>query len=124
MRQLGPVIALVLPAMAALVLVQPAVAQVAPLQLEGSAAAAPWQRYSDWTKTRWDNYSTLARPQATPPSGSEIVMPEVTGDVGNGQQSALDRIRGGGCLVCHVMGPKTQALPGNVGPDLSEIGKA
>src|SRR5581483_2480247 len=33
------------------------------------------------------------------------------------------RSRGGSCLACHVMGPAGGAdLPGNVGPDLSELG--
>ena len=36
-----------------------------------------------------------------------------------------DRNRGGSCLACHVMGPAGGAnLPGNVAPDLSEIGNA
>ena len=36
-----------------------------------------------------------------------------------------DRNRGGSCLACHTMGPAGgAALPGNVGPDLSEIGNA
>ena len=36
-----------------------------------------------------------------------------------------DRNRGGSCLACHVMGSAGGAnLPGNVAPDLSEIGNA
>lgn len=96
----------------------------APLALEGSAAPSPWQRYRDWNKTRWDNYNTLANPNVTPPHGAEIVLKEVTGDPEKGQRLAFDRNRGGGCLACHVMGPRTLEAPGNVGPDLSEIGKA
>lgn len=96
----------------------------APLSLEGSAAPSPWQRYRDWNKTRWDNYNTLARPDVTPPHGAEIAIKEVTGDPEKGQKLAFDRSRGGGCLACHVMGPKTLETPGNVGPDLSEIGTA
>ena len=96
----------------------------APLSLDGSAAPQPWQRYSGWNKTRWDNYSTLANPHATPPHGAEIVIKEVTGDAVKGEALAFDRNRGGGCLACHVMGPRTPETPGNVGPDLSEIGKA
>jgi L-cysteine S-thiosulfotransferase len=94
------------------------------LQLEGSAGPTPWQRYADWTKTRWDNYNTLAKPDATPAKGSEIIVQDVTGDAAKGEQLAFDRTRGGGCLACHIMGPRTQALPGNVGPDLSEIATA
>ena len=101
----------------------PARAQ-APLSLEGSAAPSPWHRYRDWNKTHWDNYNTLANPNVTPPHGAEIVIKDVTGDPEKGQKLAFDRNRGGGCLACHVMGPKTLETPGNVGPDLSEIGKA
>src|SRR6478672_8343905 len=56
-------------ALVGLMLATPALAQ-APLVLEGSAAAAPWQRYPEWTKIRWDAYSTLANPQAMPPRDS------------------------------------------------------
>ena len=109
--------------LAAPALSAPARAQ-APLALEGSAAPTPWQRYRDWNKTHWDNYNTLANPNVTPPHGAEILLKEVTGDPERGQKLAFDRNRGGGCLACHVMGPKTLEAPGNVGPDLSEIGKA
>ena len=116
MRLLASLVALML--MAA-----PALAE-APLSLEGSAAPSPWARYPGWNKTRWDTYNTLANPRATPTHGGEIAINEVAGDPAKGQQLAFDRNRGGGCLACHVMGPKTQETPGNVGPDLSEIGKA
>ncbi|HTR86449.1 MAG TPA: sulfur oxidation c-type cytochrome SoxA [Reyranella sp.] len=111
--------------LALLVLAAPAWAeQPAPLQLDGSAASRPWQRYRDWNQARWDSYNTMANPQATPPKGSEIAVASVAGDPARGEKLAFDRTRGGGCLACHVMGPKTQEAPGNVGPDLSEIGKA
>ena len=110
-------------ALAIVMLATPAWGQ-APLTLEGSAAPSPWKRYPDWNKTRWDNYNSLANPKATPPHGREIAIKEVAGDPAKGQQLAFDRSRGGGCLACHVMGPKTPEVPGNVGPDLSEIGKA
>ena len=42
-----------------------------------------------------------------------------------GAKLVADRNRGGSCLACHVMGQAGNAdLPGNVGPDLSEIGNA
>jgi sulfur-oxidizing protein SoxA len=110
-------------ALAIVMLATPAWGQ-APLVLEGSAAPSPWKRYPDWNKARWDNYNSFANPDATLPHGSEIVLKEATGDPAKGQQLAFDRSRGGGCLACHVMGPKTPEVPGNVGPDLSEIGKA
>ena len=62
MTLLGRVVVMMLVTAAPAALAQ----QAAPLQLEGSAAPTPWQRYSDWTKAHWDNYSTLAKPDATP----------------------------------------------------------
>jgi sulfur-oxidizing protein SoxA len=126
MTLLGRVVVLVLVTAAPAALAQQAAVapRTAPMQLEGSAAPTPWQRYGDWTKTRWDNYNSLAKPDATRSKGSEIVLREVAGDAAKGEQLAFDRNRGGGCLACHVMGPRTQALPGNVGPDLSETGNA
>jgi L-cysteine S-thiosulfotransferase len=110
-------------ALAIVMLAAPAWAE-APLALEGSAAPSPWQRYPGWNKTRWDNYNSLDHPTVTPPPGREIAIQSVAGDPQKGQQLAFERSRGGGCLACHVMGPKTLETPGNVGPDLSEIGKA
>jgi sulfur-oxidizing protein SoxA len=109
----------------AAVVAAPASAQgQAPLELDGPAAPQPWQRYKDWSRAHWDNYNTLSRHDLTPPRAAEIEVKSVTGDPAKGQKLAFDRSRGGGCLACHIMGPKTQALPGNVGPDLSEIGLA
>ena len=96
----------------------------APLSLEGSAAPQPWQRYRGWNSAIWDNYNSLSKSNVTPAKGAEIDVKTITGDAANGQKLAFDRSRGGGCLACHVMGPRTQALPGNVGTDLSEIGNA
>src|SRR5258708_4309012 len=106
----GRVVVMVLVTAAPAALAQQAAVapRTAPMQLEGSAAPTPWQRYGDWTKTRWNNYNSLAKPDATPSKGSEIVLKEVTGDTANGEQLAFDRNRGGGCLACHVMGPRTQ----------------
>jgi sulfur-oxidizing protein SoxA len=102
--------------------VLPALAQTAaPLQLEGPVSPQPWQRYGDWNKARWDGFNTMANLSLTPPRGQEIEIKEIAGDAVNGQKLAFDRSRGGGCLACHVMGPKTLETPGNVGPDLSEI---
>ncbi len=110
-------------AIVAVLLAGPVFAQT-PLQVEGPVSPQPWQRYGDWNKARWDNYNTLAKRDVTPPKGSEIELKEVKGDAATGQKLAFDRSRGGGCLACHVMGPKTLETPGNVGPDLSEIGNA
>lgn len=95
----------------------------APLFLNGSAALEPWQRYPDWNKARWDRYNTLANRELTPPpAAAKEIKGEIAGDPKKGQSLAFARNRGGGCLACHIMGPATPEVPGNVGPDLSEVG--
>src|SRR5215470_3201124 len=60
-----------------------------------------------------------------PPTAPKKLAGPVTGDAANGQKLVADRTRGGSCLACHIMGPAGNAdLPGNVGPDLSQIGEA
>src|SRR6267142_2299646 len=101
--------------------------KVPPLALEGSAAPAPWKRYGSWTTRDSSQFNTLANPQASPPAPKEPRKLDgpVTGDAANGAKLVADRTRGGSCLACHVMGRAGDAdLPGNVGPDLSEIGNA
>ncbi|MEK0084696.1 sulfur oxidation c-type cytochrome SoxA [Benzoatithermus flavus] len=99
-----------------------------PLDLEGPAAATPWQRYPGWPTTRWPGFSTLADTTRSPsppaPGALRPVVAPIAGDPVKGRKLAFDRSRGGACVACHVMGPDTPELPGNVGPDLSEIGKA
>jgi sulfur-oxidizing protein SoxA len=70
-------------------------------------------------------FNTLANGSVSPPAPKEARKPSgsIPGDATNGQKLVADRTRGGSCLACHVMGPAGGAdLPGNVGPDLSEIG--
>lgn len=97
-----------------------------PLHLEGPASPEPWTRYRGWNAARWDAYNTLANRQRTspPPEKPMALDAPVSGDPKKGQELAFSRARGGGCLACHVMGTSDQETPGNVGPDLSEIGKA
>lgn len=98
----------------------------APLTLDGPAAQSPWKRYSGWPARDMSKYNTLAN-IASPPAPKEPrkLSGPITGDAANGQKLVADRSRGGSCLACHVMGPAGNAdLPGNVGPDLSEIGSA
>ncbi|MBT9613677.1 MAG: sulfur oxidation c-type cytochrome SoxA [Burkholderiales bacterium] len=92
-----------------------------PLELEKSAAPTPWTRYSGWPDTDWKEYNTLgklASPAYAPPPKLEGPL---TGDPKNGEKLAFDRSRGGSCVACHIMGPATPSMPGNVGPDLSTI---
>jgi L-cysteine S-thiosulfotransferase len=97
-----------------------------PLDLKGDAAARPWKRYSGWPTRDESKFNTLAN-LASPPAPKEPrkLTEPVTGNAENGAKLVADRTRGGSCLACHVMGPAGSAnLPGNVGPDLSEIGSA
>lgn len=92
---------------------------LAPIETEAPAYAGTWARYADWPKTDWKDYNTLATsvsPAFAPPP--KLDGP-VTGDAEKGAKLAFDRARGGSCVACHVMGPKTPSLPGAVGPDLS-----
>jgi sulfur-oxidizing protein SoxA len=98
----------------------------APLVTTGDASARPWKRYSDWPQRDMSKFNTLAN-LASPPAPKEPrkITGPVTGDAATGAKLVADRTRGGSCLACHVMGQAGNAdLPGNVGPDLSEIGNA
>lgn len=95
----------------------------APMDAKGSAAAEPWTRYEDWPANSYKQFNTL-RDKASPPMQKPpVVEKTISGDAVKGKELAFDRSRGGSCVACHVMGPNTPELPGNVGPDLSTIGK-
>jgi len=98
----------------------------APLALDGDAAVRPWRRYHDWPQRDSAKFNTLAALNSPPaPTAPRKLMGPITGDPALGEELAADRSRGGSCLACHVMGPAGGAdLPGNLGPDLSEIGNA
>jgi sulfur-oxidizing protein SoxA len=98
----------------------------APLELKGDASARPWKRYSGWPARNESKFNTLATLSSPPaPKEPRKITAPITGDAANGEKLVADRNRGGSCLACHVMGPAGGAnLPGNVGPDLSEIGNA
>ncbi len=100
--------------------------KVAPLELKGDASVRPYVRYSGWPKRdegKWNTLATLSSPPA--PKAPRKLAGPLTGDAAKGAKLVADRTRGGSCLACHVMGPAGGAnLPGNVGPDLSEIGNA
>src|SRR5215831_15935444 len=104
----------------------PAQTAAAPLALDGDAAVRPWRRYPEWPQrdsAKFNTLATLASPPA-PAVPRKLARP-ITGDPAVGAKLAADRTRGGSCLACHVMGPAGGAdLPGNVGPDLSEIGNS
>jgi L-cysteine S-thiosulfotransferase len=98
--------------------------KVAPLELKGDASARPYVRYSGWPKRdegKWNTLAALGSPPA--PTVPRKLSGPIVGDAAKGAKLVADRTRGGSCLACHVMGPAGGAnLPGNVGPDLSEVG--
>jgi L-cysteine S-thiosulfotransferase len=98
----------------------------APLLLDGPASASPWKRYgnSPWPQTSFAKYNTLNATNSPPAPAAGTprkLAAAIAGDPKKGKDLAFDRARGGGCLTCHIMGPDTQSLPGNAGPDLSLI---
>jgi sulfur-oxidizing protein SoxA len=98
----------------------------APLELKDDASVRPWKRYAGWPTRDYSKYNTLGN-LASPPAPKEPrkISGPITGDAKKGAELAADRSRGGSCLACHVTGPAGGAnLPGNVAPDLSEIGNA
>lgn len=96
-----------------------------PLDKSRSAATDPWTRYDDWPDKDYKAFNTLSA-QASPSPATEPVRLSgpITGNADAGKELAFDRTRGGSCVACHIMGPDTPELPGNVGPDLSLIGSS
>jgi len=97
-----------------------------PLETKEDASARPWKRYAGWPTRDYSKFNTLGN-LASPPAPKEPrkISGPITGDAKKGAEMVADRNRGGSCLACHVMGPAGGAnLPGNVAPDLSEIGNA
>lgn len=99
-----------------------AAGKAVPIEMKLPAHTSPWTRYPDWPKTDWKEYNTLASLTSPPYSPPPKLDGSITGDPEKGAKLAFDRARGGSCVACHIMGPKTPALPGNVGPDLSTYG--
>jgi L-cysteine S-thiosulfotransferase len=98
-----------------------------PLETTGDAAPRPWKRDPTWPQRDESKFNTLANGHLSPPApqAPRALRTPISGDPANGQKLVSDRSRGGSCLACHVMGQAGDAeLPGNVGPDLSEIGNA
>lgn len=96
------------------------------LDTKDDASVRPWKRYAGWPTRDGSKFNTLANLASPPPPKEprKLTAP-ITGDAAKGAVLVADRNRGGSCLACHVMGQAGGvALPGNVGPDLSEIGNA
>jgi sulfur-oxidizing protein SoxA len=124
----------VLTAVVAALMLPPLVSAQAPAQsggpaplATGDASARPWKRYSGWPTRDTADFNTLADQHLSPPVPTQPRKLDgpITGDPAIGAKLVADRTRGGSCLACHIMGQAGNAdLPGNVGPDLSEIGNA
>jgi L-cysteine S-thiosulfotransferase len=97
-----------------------------PLEMKEDASARPWKRYAGWPTRDYSKFNTLGNLASPPaPKQPRKISGPITGDAKKGAEMVADRNRGGSCLACHVMGPAGGAnLPGNVAPDLSEIGNA
>ncbi|MGE0565207.1 MAG: sulfur oxidation c-type cytochrome SoxA [Pseudolabrys sp.] len=100
--------------------------KVAPIDVKGDASVRPWKRYDRWPTRDMSMYNSLGKLASPPaPTKARPVPAGLTGNAENGAKLVADRSRGGSCLACHVMGPAGGAnLPGNVAPDLSELGNA
>jgi sulfur-oxidizing protein SoxA len=101
--------------------------QSVPLAVTGDAAVRPWVRDKNWPQRDEAIFNTLANGHVSPPTPQHVrkLANALNGDPARGATLVADRSRGGSCLACHVMGPAGNTdLPGNVGPDLSEIGSA
>ncbi|WP_157644454.1 sulfur oxidation c-type cytochrome SoxA [Bradyrhizobium sp. WSM2793] len=100
--------------------------RLAPLAVDGPAAARPWVRYSGWPTRGTSKFNSLTAIVSPPrPEAPRKITAPLTGNPAAGQKLVADRTRGGSCIACHVMGPAGGTdLPGNVGPDLSEMGNA
>jgi len=96
--------------------------RAAPLALEGYASARPWKRYADWPKgdnTKYSNAAAVRTPAK--PSTPRKIPGSIAGDPIKGAELVVSGRGAANCLACHVVGDRGTNLPGNVGPDLSEV---
>ncbi|MEN8218226.1 MAG: sulfur oxidation c-type cytochrome SoxA [Pseudomonadota bacterium] len=90
-----------------------------PLELEKPAHAAPWQRYSAWKQTNWNNYCNLKQGVTNPVSFIQPVDLPIKGDPANGRKLMTNRKKGN-CAACHIF--PDVSLSGNVGLNISTVG--
>lgn len=95
-----------------------------PMATEGPAAARPWKRYAGWPADDNTKFSDVAAARSPPaPKAPRKLAGPLGGDAGKGAELTLAGRGAANCLACHVVGDRGTNLPGNVGPDLSEIAK-
>lgn len=95
-----------------------------PIATEGAAAPRPWKRYAGWPSddnARFSDASAFRSP-AAPKAPRKLAGP-LGGDPAKGAELTLAGRGAANCLACHVVGDRGTNLPGNVGPDLSEVAK-
>ena len=98
--------------------------RTAPMAVEGAASARPWKRYAGWPtadNAKFSNAAALRSP-AMPKTPRKLAGP-IGGDAAKGAELTLAGRGAANCLACHVVGDRGTNLPGNVGPDLSEVAK-
>jgi sulfur-oxidizing protein SoxA len=95
-----------------------------PMALEGAASARPWKRFADWPKEDYAQFSNASALRSPPkPKAPRKLAGSFEGDPAKGAELTLAGRGAANCLACHVVGDRGTNLPGNVGPDLSEIAK-
>jgi sulfur-oxidizing protein SoxA len=95
-----------------------------PMATEGAAAARPWKRYAGWPAGDNAKYSNAAAVRSAPaPKAPRPLAGPLNGDPAKGAELTLAGRGAANCLACHVVGDRGTNLPGNVGPDLSEVAR-
>jgi len=95
-----------------------------PMATEGPASARPWKRYAGWPEGDNSKFSDASALRSPPkPKAVRKVAGPIQGDAAKGAELTLTGRGAANCLACHVVGDRGTNLPGNVGPDLSEVAK-
>lgn len=95
-----------------------------PMTVDGAAAARPWKRYAGWPTADNATFSNAAAVRSPPvPKAPRKLAGPIEGDPAKGAELTLSGRGAANCLACHVVGDRGTNLPGNVGPDLSEVAK-
>lgn len=95
-----------------------------PMATEGPASARPWKRYAGWPagdNIKFSDASAVRSPAA--PKAPRKLSGPIEGDPVKGAELTIAGRGAANCLACHVVGDRGTNLPGNVGPDLSEVAK-
>ncbi len=97
--------------------------RAAPMALEGPASTRPWKRYAGWPAGDHVKFSDASAARSPKPSAPRKIASPLQGDAAKGAELTVTGRGAANCLACHVVGDRGTNLPGNVGPDLSEIAK-